>query len=299
MSYIRVPGVIIIGIIMIICFSAIVATGIKVEEDQRPLNIKDNEAKNYIPPKVNVDLPKKQKSTEIEDDTLKRNKQLDIQNTKQNENAMNNINVRIIDEFRNKRTWLEYVPLGVLAALTIIVISVIIFCFTMVKDMKNEVRELIKDIGQKADQFLTARLPDFYRKIDERVADYLEKDFSRPLEERYLKMEFVYLGVWEKVSENMSAALNNKDFPKLINLWNQLYVAQIALRQMLSSDDMEVGNGMAVLMSTAKLRLVPPETLWDFVCLLKKQRRLCPENLALAEEMGRGLEKTFKDCDGS
>lgn len=110
-------------------------------------------------------------------------------------------------------------------------------------------------------------------------------------------MEYVYLSIWEELSQAINVAFTTGKNTEALRLWNKLYVAQLGLRQMLSVDEVEVANGMAEIWGAAQDKWVHPDHLWDFVCLLRKQGRLSPENQQLARELGRDIGKTFGDCD--
>lgn len=167
------------------------------------------------------------------------------------------------------------------------------------KNIDKKIEKVDQGVSEKVDQFLLEKYPDINRKINSKIERYLEGDFSKSLEQRYLYMEYVYLSLWEELAEAINAAIIENDIKKAFSLWNKLYVARLALRQMVSGDDVEVGNGIAELWGAAKDGWVHPDHLWDFICLLRKQDRLSSDNQDLASELGREIGKTFRECNGT
>jgi hypothetical protein len=175
-----------------------------------------------------------------------------------------------------------------------------------INQFKNNIDDRValidKNIMESVDNKLREDYFKFSEKANRRIVEYLEdldKDFSLPLEERYLSMEYVYLDIWERISEEMMVAWGQQDSRKFFTFWNKLYVTQLALRQTLSGDQQDVFTGMGSLRAIASEGLVSVDILWEFISVLKKQGRLSPENLALARELGRDIGKTFRDRAGA
>ena len=133
------------------------------------------------------------------------------------------------------------------------------------------------------------------------IKSAVEKDFSDPIEQRYLAMEKVRRGIWGKINlEIRKEILRNPDADpsklagKALAEWDGLNKADLGLRRMLSSEHLEVYNGMGILLEFARKKLVPKDELWDFVCVLYDQDRLTPKNIRFAMMLGRELgNKTF------
>jgi hypothetical protein len=140
----------------------------------------------------------------------------------------------------------------------------------------------------------------FSDQIRKRIENYLEQeDFTKLLEERYLSMEYVSLGIWQKISSLVYQALRNQDYDEVIRLWGKLYATQLALRQLLSPKVTDIYTGMGTLRSIADEKLIPIEPLWSLICLLNEQERLNGKNYEFACDLGKENGKTFNDCEKS
>lgn len=206
---------------------------------------------------------------------------------------------REIQNFRLNKEWIfiEWSQIILVFAQFILVVSCIVGVFAMAyysisiilntkKDFDKKIEDTIVKIDDKVKD-IHAKIDDIYVKID---------DYSKELEQRYLYMEYVSLSIWDELCPAISTEISSGRFTEALKLWNKLYVAQLALRQMLSKDDVEFADGMAEIRGAAQDNWVNPEQLWDFICLLNEQKRLTGENVHLAEELGREIGKTFKDC---
>ncbi len=172
----------------------------------------------------------------------------------------------------------------------------------------KKIKEFDKTINEKVDFLLNRTIASKFNKAEidagDRIDRYLEKDFSKALDDRYLKMEYVYNQFWnartpllkKALSENNGKQVSKNNGEQVIDIWDRLFKTNLALRELLSGNDRDVFDGLGILDNIIKNdidAIFPKDPLWELILLLKEQNRLSPDNYNIAKELGRKIGKSF------
>ena len=136
------------------------------------------------------------------------------------------------------------------------------------------------------------------KKLGELVSQMTKYQFSKPLEERYLLMDFARKALWTNISVELMAAQKSSDGDRSIELWDLFFRGQTALRMLLSDDEKQVYGGLGYFYALAddERGFVPVHELWELLCLLNGQARFTPFNLRATVKLGSKIGRSFKDC---
>jgi hypothetical protein len=160
-------------------------------------------------------------------------------------------------------------------------------------------KEVVRHVGLLLDTALTRKLEDklkqLMEKADEMIQLHIESDFAPDLEARGLAAQYVISATNDILCDKMIQALADGDQMEYLQLQTYLSRLDLALAQLLSSQPKDVFTGLGALESFAQQNLVPPDSLWEFICLLKKQGRLSG-NTHLALKIGKAMGKHWEDC---
>lgn len=143
---------------------------------------------------------------------------------------------------------------------------------------------------------LDSRMNRVLRKADRRISEYLERDFAQILEKRYLAVEHVRQGVWTEIAAKINQAHVEGNTEQVVEWFGIFFKAQLAFRQLLSDDSTEVMTGIGILQPYCAEGLVPADSMWNLICLLKEQGKLGEEETKLAQHLGESIGKTFENC---
>lgn len=149
-----------------------------------------------------------------------------------------------------------------------------------------------------------------YRRLDSEVKELvayahgelqkiLQNDLSRPLEQRYLLVQYLRNGIWGKLQKPLLSDLENHNYVGILERVRFILSTDTALRQMLSSNPGDVYTGTARLLDLVNKHResIPTNLLWRFVCLLSQQQRFrTSASLAMASKLCEALGKRLFDC---
>jgi len=243
----------IINIIFVsfLLFSPTIAVG------ENSANIKqDDTAKLFVGDQIKINQEK-------EGDNISR-KQIELILEKLN-NAISQINAQHTYWTR----WIEIAILILTAAILFMGLFNVITIrgnFNLLNKEREFIREELKLIKDNLKQLIDDRI--------NKIGEELEKDISSKIDEQYLNIGNVYTGIWNNVAPLMITAMQQNDNITFMQLWTVLFTGQLALRQVLSSEEQVVLTGLGTLRPLAQQGLLPTEPTRNLFNLLRRQGRL-------------------------
>ena len=172
------------------------------------------------------------------------------------------------------------------------------------KNIQGQIDEIEERIVLKAttDIFQRVRLhaDSFERTMNERANNFLYRLSERleleaaPIEKRLMKAERLRNDIWDLLFKKLRKALKGGNWDEYLEGWNDFHKLNEALSQILSKEPDDICSGLGTFISLYPDKLVP-DSLWDFVLLLKKQNRLNEKVTSIAKKLGDVMERRLDE----
>lgn len=167
--------------------------------------------------------------------------------------------------------------------------------------LSDRLKKELDQVETKAELAIDRKMHQSVKEISEwansKIMEHLDENFLKALEDRTLSAAYVRNAIWDLISERMIQAGTNNEPNEVLGLWSRFFQAELALKQVLSSDFRTVFNGLGTLRSLTRQGTAPKDLLWRLVCVLEKQGRF--NNLdtrELAEQLGDDIGRSFDEC---
>lgn len=172
------------------------------------------------------------------------------------------------------------------------------------RDFQNKIDLNLKEMSER----LELRFPiliknevsmyerNFETQLKEQIKNYERILIGRmeyevePIEYRFMKAERFRSDIWDRLIPELNKALEKQNWSDYLKGWTDFHKLQEALSQILSKNPNDICNGLGTFESLYRTGIVP-ESLWDIICLLKKQNRM--DNLRVIE-IGQRLAKKME-----
>lgn len=168
------------------------------------------------------------------------------------------------------------------------------------KELQASVSRMVQEqVNRQCKDFVYAEMESAVKtaskQFKRQINALMDDDYSAPIECRNLALERVRKGMWDIVGSKMRVALAESNYEQVNKLWDWLYRADVALRQMASPIDQQVYDGLGTMDTLFKKEIVPGDELWDFITVLYEQGRLRDTNFDYALRIGRDMGKSLRD----
>jgi hypothetical protein len=163
----------------------------------------------------------------------------------------------------------------------------------MIDQRSGEIVEGLRDEVNEA----KGQLRSIRASIRTTAYEFINTDFNEPFETRMLHSEYTRVELWTKIGPHIAKAMSGQDAAQFLSLWEYFTKGQLALRQILSSDQAEIFSGLGFFWALAQdpRQLVPKNKLWKLIGLLNKQGRLEADNLIAVKKLGDIIGKSTRD----
>ncbi|MGE0090912.1 MAG: hypothetical protein AB7S50_15695 [Bacteroidales bacterium] len=160
--------------------------------------------------------------------------------------------------------------------------------------IENKIENIDIEIKNRVNDYISSKIDSKIKntidKTEKFIVQSLDRDFSGPLEKRYLLAEYLLNSIWNSISNKIAECISSNRIIEIPLLLNKLSSGQLAVRQLLSNDEKDIFTGLGTLRVMANNNLLSSEYFWKLIVLLNKQNRFSQNNYYLSKQIGSDFD---------